>query len=834
MSAEEEACIVAASYQGFGSQTVVELWLRAREGHSTLLLVHGLRPFLEIAVPGKATELPADIEERLEKVRNVKDVTHIHPPVDKWTDLGIKAHWKVEVRQPYNVPKIREILKSNWALSSADIIFPQRLLLELDLGPHIAWKGELLPKDGDAIRDAGGRGLYPTDHVARCHIDDLRAIEAFAAPFVTFSFDLETSIESGRILCAAAVVEQNGQSETHTFRGDEREMMEGLTRLVRESDPDIITGYNIDNFDLPRIKERMEELEDNRDKLTRAALAGWGRVPITEDACKGGGRRGAPITANRQQNRKWTLTGRCVMDAWWEARMTLRPKRETLKFVSELLFPDREELRKMDVDASRMDEEWAARPDVVLEYCAQDALLPIEILDAISATARKEALAAVGKVPLETAIIGSTSQWLDSLVIRLADRENIAVPTTRRGGKSDAITGGYVHDIEGGRYPWVAVLDFKSMYPSIMISNNICHTTRVDSTNDSTEVNQSPSGTKFLKKEVREELVPRLLQDLMAQRDHHKEMMKNTSDESERLFHDQMQFAVKILMNTFYGVFASAFYRFTHPDIGSAITAWARSNIKKIIHALDEEGNSVVYSDTDSVFVSAPEEGKDALVSFGHELASRFTKEGAELEFEKGLSVFFSHGAKKRYVGRVVWPEEELLIRGYEVRRTDSFDLLNNTMMGTFERILDGDEDGAYKHVLGLIRSVKAGEVDVADLIISRSCKGKVLKDGTVDFSAVYANPDGLPYVQAARKRIARGLQFTPGMKVSYIVTDAQKRPLTVEPWLVAETGDAPPVPDWLFYAERLARAMGRITEVYGWSDKDLLAGSRQQTFDFF
>jgi DNA polymerase I len=834
MSAEEEACIVATSYQPFGSQTVVELWLRAREGHSTLLLVHGLRPFLEIAVLGKTAELPIDIEERLEKVRNVKDVTLIHSPVDKWTDLGIKPHWKVEVKQPYNVPKIREALKAEgWIVSSADIIFPQRLLLDLDLGPHIAWKGQLLPKDGDAIRDAGGRGLYPTDQVARCHIDDLQNVEAFAAPFITFSFDLETSIETGRILCAAAVVQQNGQSETHTFRGDEREMMEGLTRLVRDSDPDIITGYNIDNFDLPRIKERMEELEDRKDRLTKAALAGWARVPITEDACKGSRNRGPQILAHRQLNRKWTLTGRCVMDAWWEARMTLRPKRETLKFVSELLFPDREELRKMDVDASRMDEEWAARPDVVLEYCAQDALLPIEILDAISATARKEALAAVGMVPLETAIIGSTSQWLDSLVIRLADRENIAVPMTRRGGKSDAITGGYVHDIEGGRYPWVAVLDFKSMYPSIMITNNICHTTRVDNSDETTEVNQSPSGTKFLKKEVREGLVPRLLQDLMSQRDEHKALMKNAQDASVRMFHDQMQSAVKILMNTFYGVFASAFYRFTHQDIGSAITAWARSNIKKIIYALEEEGHPVVYSDTDSVFVSAPEEGKETLVSFGHELANRFTKEGAELEFEKGLSVFFSHGAKKRYVGRVIWPEEELLIRGYEVRRTDSFDLLNKTMMGTFEKILDGDEDEACKQVIGLIRSVKAGEVDVADLIISRSCKGKVLKDGTVDFS-VYSNPDGLPYVQAARKRIARGLQFTPGMKVSYIVTDAKKRPLTVEPWLVAETGDAPPVPDWSFYAERLARAMGRITEVYGWSDKDLLLGSRQQTFNFF
>ena len=142
MSAEEEACIVAASYQSFGSGTVVELWLRAREGHSTLLLVHGLRPFLEIAVRGNSTNLPNDIDERLEKVRNVKDVTLIHDPVDKWTNEGTKPHWKVEVRQPYNVPKIRETLKKDdWKVTSADIIFPQRLLLDLDLGPHIAWKG---------------------------------------------------------------------------------------------------------------------------------------------------------------------------------------------------------------------------------------------------------------------------------------------------------------------------------------------------------------------------------------------------------------------------------------------------------------------------------------------------------------------------------------------------------------------------------------------------------------------------------------------------------------------------------------------------------------------
>jgi DNA polymerase I len=895
MDWSEQVCIVAADSLKHRAvkdeRTLVELWCRAREGHSVLLLVRGLRPFLEISLPGKSFELPDDIEQRLAVVTSIKEVAKIHDPVTKFTELGDKLHWKVEVGQPYDVPKVRRLLESEWELSSGDILFFQRLLLDCDLGPHISYAGEILwagarapagllkslPADrkGEAaraesaarIREAGGRGLYPVDVIAVCDMGALSAVQAFAAPLVTFSFDLETSIEHGTILCAAAVIDRPAAPEaerrsTHTFQGDEREIMAGLTRLVRESDPDIITGYNIDNFDLPKIDSRAKSKCNSSEPLDIAELAGWGRVPCTEREVQHTRNRGAPLLAFRRQTRKWDLRGRCVMDAWWQARMTLRPKRETLRFVSELLFPDREELRKMDVDASRMDEEWADRPDVVLEYCARDSLLPIEILDAISATARKEALAAVAKVPLNTAISGTTSQWLDSLAIRLADRENVAVPMTRRGPRSDAITGGYVHEVEAGTHPWVAVLDFKSMYPSIMIANNICYTTRIedargDTPEDANLIHESPSGARFVDKQVKEGLVPRLLVSLMEQRDIHKQGMKEAKladDAALTHFHDQMQYAVKILMNSFYGVFASSFYRFTHPDLGSAITAWARANIKAIIRSLEEEGHRVVYSDTDSIFVSVQvSEGSptkdprsddstsasaedckkwDAAVTrlgeFGESLAERFSVEGAELEFEKGLAVFFSHGAKKRYVGRVVLPEPELLIRGYEVRRTDSFDLLTKTMMGVFELILDGESDKATKYVVDLIRKIKAGDAEVADLVISRSCKGKVLRDGSVDFEAVYSNPNGLPYVRAARKRIERGLAFTPGMKVSYIVTDASCSPMEVEPYLTPETGEQAPPPDWSFYVSRIARAMGRITEAFGWNENDLIQGNRQ------
>ena len=230
------------------------------------------------------------------------------------------------------------------------------------------------------------------------------------------------------------------------------------------------------------------------------------------------------------------------------------------------------------------------------------------------------------------------------------------------------------------------------------------------------------------------------------------------------------------------------------------------------------------------------EKARTSTLEFGQSLAERFTREGAELEFETALSSFFSHGAKKRYVGRVVWPREEMLIRGYEVRRTDSFQLLSDTMTQMFEMILDGNEIGAVDMTKSVIDKVKAGEVEASQLIISRSCKGKWnSKKEEWDFS-VYKNEDGLPYVRAAKQRIAAGLQFTPGMKVGYIVTepDENEKKLGVKAWLVDEIGGDPPEYDREYYAKRLAKSLGRVTEAFGWDEKNLLKGNRQSNlFDF-
>ena len=131
---------------------------------------------------------------------------------------------------------------------------------------------------------------------------------------------------------------------------------------------------------------------------------------------------------------------------------------------------------------------------------------------------------------------------------------------------------------------------------------------------------------------------------------------------------------------------------------------------------------------------------------------------------------------KKRYVGRVVYPEgqTELLVRGYEIRRSDSFDLQSDMLMELFEKILDERFDEALELVRSTIRDVLAGKVDPSQLVISKGCRG-------LD---AYANPERMANVQAARKLIAMGYDFIPGMKVSWIVTDASKAPQVVEPYV--------------------------------------------------
>ena len=764
---EWDVRILSASYCRNEDDVTIELFGKTREQKSITILYPGFHTYFFVINPSD------DLSENLLKDENV-----ISAENDKLLYRGEQTDvLKVTIRYPWLMSEFRNRLRGRFHLLAADISYPDRFIYDMDMHSCIRVKGEIIKKD------------YATDLIVK--MDSFENIDSFDPGLKILSFDIENSVLHDFLLTICSCVYENGEIRNcDSATGTETEIIERFSEIILKEDPDVITGYNIDNYDISKIMERA--------KIVKAeSKIRWGRD------------YGQP---KRFSEKFWKVKGRLIVDAWWDVRRELRPKQETLNAVSMQLFGE----SKLDVNPMHMDEEWVKNSKKVIEYCFKDAELALKILLYVGTIRKGLDLAAVSLLPVEDVLTSGTSTLADSLLIRRADRNKIGVPMTGKMTRTDQIEGGYVHTMNPGLYHWVCVLDFKSMYPSLIIAKNICFTTL---SSDGEIV--SPDGTtRYLSKDKRVGLLPTILEELMKQRDDIKKRMKSTSDKDEYHYLDGLQAAVKVLMNTFYGVFASSFYRFTDKNIGSSITAFARQTVKGIISEVESEGVDVIYSDTDSVFMQSPEHNLDGAVAFGNRMAERFSKDGGTLEFEKILEPLFTHGKKKRYVGKIIYPkvEKELLVRGYEVRRSDSFDLQSELLMKLFDYILEENDEMALTLTRNTIRDLLAENVPVEKLVISKGCKG-------LD---AYENPDRMANVQAAKKLIAMGYDFIPGMKVSWIVTDSKTTPQKVEPYVSGMEFTAKP--DYRYYAERIAQTASRITEVFGWSEKDIMMGSQQST----
>jgi len=776
MSESWDIRMLTASYRRDGphEEPVIELFGRTRDGKSITVEYWGFLPYFYCIEPTQAlrTFLLKDPE-----VVRIDDVELEVSGVNR--KCG-----KVVIHHPWKTPEYRErCRKYGSEVLAADIPFAHRFIYDFDLPSCFRVVG------------TPTKGRYTTDLIVRA--EKFEPAEPFNPRLKVLSFDIENGIQDPTILCIGLAWREDAVLRTECLSGSEREIIRGFIDIVQKLDPDVITGYNIDGYDLPVLE-------------ARGRMCGIVGLPLSRDG----------QTISNIGERFWRTHGRIIADAWWSVKLELHPKQETLDAVAKWLLGE----GKHDVDRRNIEQEWAKDKERVMEYCKKDAELALRVLEKVSRLDKSLDLALVSKLPVDDVFNGRTSQLIDSILIRAADRGHFGVPMTRQGRGEASIEGGYVHSLDPGLYEWVAVLDFTSMYPSIIIENNICFTTLND---HGTVI--SPTGVRFLDRSARVGLLPQILGNLMGERREVKAKLKTETDPEKRAYYDRLQFAVKILMNAFYGVLASSFYRFTNPQIGASITAFARENIKKIIAQLESEGIRVIYADTDSVFFESPEKNLDGTIKIGRRIAERFSHGSVNMEFERVLETFFSHGKKKRYAAKVAWPVAgELIVRGYEIRRTDAFNLQGEAQKRVFSMILDKDIDGAVKFARDSVLSVKAGQVPpeflpeegdpVEPLVISR----------TVREETRYANPESMANVQAANKLKAMGEEVMPGMKVSWVVVDARRSPMEVEPYISGRPFTR--IPDWDYYARRIAQTLSYVTEIYGWDEKALYLGTQQAT----
>ena len=682
---------------------------------------------------------------------------------------------KIRTRLPSDIPRLRDKLKKRMRMVfSADILYPFRYLYDKDLGPFVS----VTFNENNEVKN-----------IERCKAFHLWDIDHYVKPKLkVMTFDIEASLRTGQLYCIAAQI--NGE-EGVVFHGGEKEQIEQFCNWVMHEDPDIINGYNIIGFDLPFLLKVCDRVG------TTLSLGKNGESPWTRENKK---TNSSGLSYRRWK--EWFLTGRIIVDTWQQVKQELKPIQENLGFVGELLKVG----SKDNIDASRIEDEWKNRKQEVIDYCMQDVNVTYKVFahEKIASMDKSIAIAQACDLPLEHCFTPKNSRLTDSILIRRFDKAGIAVPTNDWEAKGEKIKGATVFDVaRPGVFKDIVIMDFKSMYPSVIIKNNICPSTYMSKTDKYTKIIKvSPIGAYF--RQDKEGILPEVLKELWEWRDQTKLKIKNTGD-----YFDRLQYSIKVLMNSFYGVMASDFYRFTNPLIGGSVTAFAREGIQKVYDKLNEVNYEVIYGDTDSVFVDL--NGDDPF-----EVAKELSKEGLEMEVEKILTTFFTHGAKKRYAAMVKWPKESFYVIGYELKRGDSFKLQREGLESVLRIILDGDPDQAFRYVSSIVKKIRNGNIDLEDLIITKNVRNP--RD--------YKNPDSMPGVQAAMKLKARGFPWLSGTKVSWIVTNAKKSPQEVEPYV--ENSEMNIRPDLDYYSARLIKTISDIAKVFEWDDIGISSGTKQ------
>jgi DNA polymerase I len=416
------------------------------------------------------------------------------------------------------------------------------------------------------------------------------------------------------------------------------------------------------------------------------------------------------------------------------------------------------------------------------------------------------------------------SQMVEWLLIREAHRAGELVPNkptspelVRR--QRETYEGGYVLEPRKGLHENIVSLDFRSLYPTIIVTHNVDMST-LDCDCCPGE-NQSPTGHHFCSK--RQGFIPSILSGLVERRAEIKAQIDPMSPDSpEYKRKDATQYALKILSNSFYGYSGYPQARWYSKECAESVAAWGRHYIVMTIDAAEKEGFQVLYSDTDSIFLTSQGAGGE-LVSRAKSFLEKMNRSlpgTIELEYQghhpRGFFV-----SKKRYA--LVDEGGRIATRGLEVVRRDWSPVAKDTQRRVLRAILeDGNPAKAAELVRDAVRSVSERSVDLSDLIIS-----------TRMTKTIQSYEAEAPHVAVARRMAEGGEEVSQGSTIDYIVRRGSGR-----------VGDrAQPVGhsriedyDVDYYVRRqvLPPSM-RILSTFGYREEDLRHyKTKQRTLDRF
>ncbi|CAE6429817.1 unnamed protein product [Rhizoctonia solani] len=451
----------------------------------------------------------------------------------------------------------------------------------------------------------------------------------------------------------------------------ELDLLNTLIDLVREFDPDILAGWQVQTASWGYLDARCQSTGLNLSEEIARVSSNHGHKPGLE---QWGQRHGA----------SFNVVGRHILNVWRIMRSEQSLDQYTYENVMFHLMHKRVPMYTPKTLTQWFNSGVPSRAVRVLKHWAERTAAILDLLDHTELILRTAESARIIGVDFMSVLTRGSQFKVESIMFKIAKQENYVLisPSKEQVGSQNACEClPLVMEPESAYYNPLVVLDFQSLYPSIMIAYNYCYSTFLGrcalfqgkNKFGVTELNLPPglletigeenihvaaNGMAYAKRNVREGLLGRMLMELLDTRIMVKQAMK--SAKGDRGLHkilNARQLSLKLMCNVTFGYTMAGFSgRMPAAEIADSIVQSGRETLEKaiaLIEATPKWGARVVYGDTDSIFIYLPGRTKDEAFRIGHEIANTVTESNPppiKLKFEK---VYYPCVlmAKKRYVG---------------------------------------------------------------------------------------------------------------------------------------------------------------------------------------
>ncbi|XP_012279628.1 DNA polymerase delta catalytic subunit [Orussus abietinus] len=801
------------------------------EGNSVCCHIHGFCPYFFVSAPSTFTNAHCKpFKDALEQVvkkdmrsnpENVQEAILAVELVYKQNLYGYlgddkSLFLKITVALPRLIAPCKRLLEKeviyeainhNYKAFESNIDFDIRFMVDTSV---VGCSWIELPPNQWKLRGHYGH-MEPL--TSRCQLEVDVAWDAFiphapsgewskVAPFRILSFDIECAGRKGifpepnhdPVIQIASMVIRQGDREPflrNIFTLDvcapiigcqvlsfekESSMLEKWADFVRQLDPDIFTGYNINNFDFPYLINRAQHLNVK-------SFNYLGRIKNLKSVVKDQILQSKQM--GRRENKSINFEGRVPFDLLLVLVRDYKLRSYSLNAVSYHFLQEQKE----DVHHSIITDLQNGTPQTrrrLAVYCLKDAYLPLRLLDKLMCVIIYMEMARVTGVTLTSLLTRGQQIKVVSQLLRKAQEKDYLMPVSRGHATEEQYEGGTVIEPMRGYYnDPIATLDFSSLYPSIIMAHNICYTTllgterqqRFDIRDE--DVTRTPSNSSFVKSNVRKGLLPEILENLLSARKAAKAELKNETDPLKQKVLDGRQYALKVSANSVYGFTGAQMGKLPCLEISASVTAYGRTMIERTKHEVEQRfcrGNGyendavVIYGDTDSVMVKFGVKTIEEAMELGKEAAryvsSKFI-EPIKLEFEK---VYFPYLLinKKRYAGLYFTrPDryDKMDCKGLETVRRDNCPLVANVMNTCLQKLLiERNPKDAMDYAKQIISDLLCNRVDISQLVITKEL-------AKTDYAAKQA------HVELAAKMKKRDAGTAPklGDRVPYVFVNAAK-----------------------------------------------------------